>query len=164
MKHGEESDAGAQMRRVAGNGEQRFGGGVEQDVVDRLLVVEGYLGDLLGDGKNDVEIFHRQQFGLPAFEPLGPLRALTLRAMAVAARVVRVAFFSAVVALFEMATEGRSAANLDGPHNTQLLQGKPVSFPAGGAVHSENVGHFESGPWHTEFISGAFASACPVSA
>jgi hypothetical protein len=59
MKNGEEADAGAQMFRVAGNGEQRFGGGMEQDVVDRLLVVEGYLGDLLGDRKNDVEIFNR---------------------------------------------------------------------------------------------------------
>jgi hypothetical protein len=56
MKNGEEADAGAQMRRVAGNSEQRFGGGVEQDVVDRLFVVESDLGDLLGNRKNDVEI------------------------------------------------------------------------------------------------------------
>ena len=59
MKHGEESNAGAQMRRVAGNGEQRFGGGVEQDVVNGLLVVEGDLGDLLGNRKNHVEVFDR---------------------------------------------------------------------------------------------------------
>jgi hypothetical protein len=76
MKNGEEADAGAQMRRVAGNSEQRFGGGVEQDVVDRLFVVESDLGDLLGNRKNDVEVFHGQQLGLPAFEPLYPLRAL----------------------------------------------------------------------------------------
>jgi hypothetical protein len=181
MKHGEESDAGAQMFRVAGNGEQGFGGGVEQDVVNRLLVVEGYWGDLLGDSKNDVEVFHRQQFGLPAFEPLGPLRALTLRTVAVAARVVSVAFFSAVVAFFEVATEGRlttgrdaqvylsgdkvgtglrqSSAYLDGPHDTQLLQRKLMSFPVSSSVRSKNIGHFESGPRHPESISGASVSA-----
>ena len=85
---------------------------------------KGDLGDLLGDRKNDVEIFHRQQFGLPAFQPLGSLRALTLRTVAVAARVVGVAFFSAVIAFFEVATEDGSTANLDGPHDTKFLQGQ----------------------------------------
>jgi len=56
MKNGEEADAGAQMGRVAGNGEQCFGGRMEQDVVNRLFVAEGDLGDLLGDRKDDVEI------------------------------------------------------------------------------------------------------------
>jgi hypothetical protein len=164
MKNGKEADAGAQMFGVAGNGEKRFGGGVEQDVVCRLLVLEGDLGDLLGDGKNHVEVFDRQQFGLSAFQPLGALRALTFRAMAVAARVVSVAFFSAVVALFEVATEGCGAADLDGSHNTELLQGKPMTFPVNGSVLSKNVGHFESGPRHPESISGALASFGPTSA
>jgi hypothetical protein len=73
-----------------------------------------------------------------------------------------------VVALFEVATEDclttgeaakvylsgdkvgtglrQSSTNLDGTHDTQLLQGKRVSFPVGRALFSKNVGHFESGP------------------
>ena len=70
QKYGEEADAGAEMLRVAGNREQCFRRCFKQDVIDRLLVVEGDLGYLFGNCENDVEIFHRQQFGLPVFQPL----------------------------------------------------------------------------------------------
>ena len=54
--------------------------------------------------------------------------------------------YIAVIALFDMATEGRRAADLDGAHDAQLLIRKRVSFPVSGAMLSNNVGHFESGP------------------
>ena len=38
MKNGEETNAGAQMCRVSGNGEQSFGCSVGQDVVDVSLL------------------------------------------------------------------------------------------------------------------------------
>ena len=104
-----------------------------------------------------------------------------VRAGAVAARVVGIAGFGAVVAFFEMATERRLttgegpwvnlsrirlavslrqwSANLDGSHDAQLFPRKRMSFPVSGAVLSKNVGHFESGPWHPESISGAFVAA-----
>jgi hypothetical protein len=125
MKNGEEADAGAQMRRVAGNGEQRFGGRMEQDVVNRLLVVEGDLGDLLGDRENDVEI-------------------LTL----IAAIRVTLSPDKVCVSLRQW------SANLDGPHDAQLLQGKLVIFPVSRAVLSKNAGHFESGPRHPGLFPG----------
>ncbi len=161
MQNGEEAKAGSEMFRVAGNGEQGFGGGVEKDVVDRLFVVKGDLGDRLGNRENDVEVGHRQQFGLSASRSVafGPLRPLALRAVAVPAGVVGVTRFRAVVAFFEMTTKDRGATNLDGSHDTQLLQRKRVSFPVSSAVPAKNVGHFQSGPWHPESISGAFASA-----
>src|SRR5277367_4193269 len=77
QENGEEADTGSQMFRITGNGEQSFGGGAKQDVIDRLFVVEGDPGDLFGNGENDVEIGDRQQFGLPAFQPFGSLRSLT---------------------------------------------------------------------------------------
>jgi hypothetical protein len=58
MQNGEEANACAQMFRVAGNGEQGFGSGVEQDVVNRLLVAEGDPGDLVRHRENHVEVFH----------------------------------------------------------------------------------------------------------
>src|ERR1035438_921161 len=82
-------------------------------------------------------------------------------AVAVPAGVVGVAFFSAVVALFEMATEGRSATNLDGSHDAQLLQRKPVGFPISSAVRSKNIGHFESGPRHPELFPGLLSGLDP---
>jgi hypothetical protein len=70
------------------------------------------------------------------------------------AGVVSVTSCVAVVAFFEVATEDCRSANLDGPHDTQLLQGKRVSFPVTGSVRSKNVGHFESGPRHPELFPG----------
>jgi hypothetical protein len=53
-----------------------------------------------------------------------------------------------VAAFFDVAAEGRRAANLDGAHDAQLLIRKLVSFPVIRAMPPKNVGHFESGPWH----------------
>jgi hypothetical protein len=85
VKHGEKADARARMLGVAGDGEQRFGGGAEQNVVNHLFVVKSFFSDLRGHCKDDVKVFDRQQFGLSAFEPLGALRALVFGAMAVPA-------------------------------------------------------------------------------
>jgi hypothetical protein len=51
-----------------------------------------------------------------------------------------------VAALFDVATERRRAADLDGAHDTQLFVRKLVSFPVLPAMLSKDVGHFESGP------------------
>jgi hypothetical protein len=74
--------------------------------------------------------------------------------MAVAAGVVGVARKIAAVAFFEMAAEGRRAADLDGAHDAQLFVRKRVSFPVILAMQSENVGHFESGPGHAGYRRG----------
>jgi hypothetical protein len=58
VQDSEETDARAQMFGVAGNGEQGFGSGPEQDVVNRLFVVESDLGDLFGNRENHVEVSH----------------------------------------------------------------------------------------------------------
>ena len=43
MQDGEETDLRSQMFRIAGNGQQGFRGGAEQNAVDRLFVIEGDL-------------------------------------------------------------------------------------------------------------------------
>ena len=53
-----------------------------------------------------------------------------------------------------MATEGCRAADLDGAHDPQLLQGKVVAFAVSGAMESKVFGHFESGPWHPGYLRG----------
>src|SRR5450759_2269518 len=83
MEHGEEAGGYAQTLRIGGNGEQRFGGGAEENLVDDLLVVEGNGGDGRGQSEDHVEVFGGQQFGLPLLEPLGAGLALALGTVAV---------------------------------------------------------------------------------
>ena len=85
MKDAEETDLSAEMFRVAGNGQEGLRGGPEEDAVNDFFVVKGNTGQLFRDGEHDMEISDRQQFGLPVFKPLCPLRVLALRAVAVPA-------------------------------------------------------------------------------
>src|ERR1035437_2793096 len=63
MEHGEEPGFHPQALRVAGNGEQGFGDGAEEHVVDDLLIVEGDGGDLLGVSEDHVKVIGGQQLG-----------------------------------------------------------------------------------------------------
>jgi hypothetical protein len=63
MEHGEKAGFHAQTFWVAGNGEQGFGGGAEEEAVGDLLVVKGDGGDGLGEGEDHVEIRGGQQLG-----------------------------------------------------------------------------------------------------
>ena len=59
---------------------------MEQDVVDDRFVLKGDGGELLREGKHDVEIFAVEQLGLALLEPLRARQGLALGAVPVAAR------------------------------------------------------------------------------
>ena len=71
MKHGDHADLGAQMPGIGRRHPQGFGCGLEQDRIDRRLVLEGDLGDLGWEGEDHVEVWDRQQLSLPLGQPLG---------------------------------------------------------------------------------------------
>jgi hypothetical protein len=72
---------------VSGDGAQRLGSRVKQDVVHQRLVLVGDGGDFLGHGEDHVEIFDRKQFTLAVLQPLGANQGLALRTMAIPATV-----------------------------------------------------------------------------
>src|SRR5215831_11830460 len=88
MEHGGGAHPGTEVLGVRGNGQQRLGGGAEQQVVDRCLVVVGNWANLGRQRKDQVEVADRQQIGRARGEPVFRCRALALGTMAVAARVV----------------------------------------------------------------------------
>jgi len=90
MQHGGEPYSRTEVLGVGGDGDQGFGGGFEQQVIDDRCVVVGDVGDRPRQGEDDMEIGHRQQIGLAVGEPLLGSSGLALWAMPVVTSVKRV--------------------------------------------------------------------------
>jgi len=76
----DEADFRAEVFGIGGDRAQRLGAGAEKQIVEGLLVLVRERSDGLGECEDDVEIFDvRQQFGVPAFEPLRAGKRLALR-------------------------------------------------------------------------------------
>ena len=144
----EEADAGTQVSGVAGNGEQCFGTGIEQDVIDGLFVLQRQLGDCRRQCEDEVIVSGWQQFSFPPLKPLLAGQGLALRAVAVAAGVVGDALMLAVTASFDMTAEGGGTANLYGMHRLELLKGERMLVTVRPAVLTEDAGQLEAGPGH----------------
>ena len=85
VEHGGEADARAEMLGVGGDGDQRLGRRPEQEVVEGGLVLERDRADRSRQREDDVIVGNRQKLRLTLGEPLPRRRALTLRAVPVAA-------------------------------------------------------------------------------
>ena len=101
---------------------QGLGRGLEQQVVDDGLVLVGDVGDGRRQREHDVIVRHRQQIGFARGQPFLCRRALALRAVPVAARIVRDLAVRALLAARDMAAERRRAAVLDRRHHLQLAE------------------------------------------
>ena len=120
MKDGEKSDFGSQMFGIGGNGTQCFCCRLEENAVHSFLVLIGNSGNLFRHGENDMEVLTVEQLGLAILNPLCARQALAFCAMAIAAAIISITHMAAAIALFDMATEGGSPAQLDGTHDAPL--------------------------------------------
>jgi hypothetical protein len=113
VQNAEEADLRAQVLRVCCNRLQGLGSRSKQEVVHLTLVLQAQLSKRFWQRKDDMKIFARQEFSLTFFQPFGSTQGLTLGAMAIRARVVRVSFVAALITSFHMTAEGRCATQFD---------------------------------------------------
>ena len=151
-----EADAGAQMPWVGGNRLQGFGGGSEQDGVDRRLVVVGNGTDRCRQGEDQVIILDWEQIGLSVGKPLPGRTALTLGAVAVATRIVGNLEPGAVITAQDMAAEAGTATLLDRCHHLQLAEADMacVVAPPRRPVVAEDIRHLQGRPCHRRSLHG----------
>ena len=129
VKYGEEAETGAEMLGVGGHILERGCGGPEQEIVDDPGILQGEGCEVSGKCEDDVGVRHRQHFGLARLGPGRLSAALTLRAVAVAARVVGDPPAPAGVAFVDVAAQRGRSARQDGLDDGALL-------PAPGRRHS----------------------------
>jgi hypothetical protein len=70
MQDGEEADLGSEVFGIGADGLQRFGGGVEEDVINYPLVLVGDGSNLIGHRKDDMEVRAVKQFSQAMLDPL----------------------------------------------------------------------------------------------
>jgi hypothetical protein len=122
MENRGDADAGAEVLWVGRDRDQGLGRSLEQQVVDDGLVLVGDIGDGRRQCEHDMIVRHRQQIGLARRQPFLCCRALALRAMPVAARVVRDLAVRALLTTRDMSAESRRAAVLDRRHHLELAE------------------------------------------
>ena len=108
-------------------------------------------------GEDDVIIGNRQQLGFTFGEPLLGGRALTLRAVPIAAGVVGDAFVRAVLAALDVAAERCGAAGLDRRHDLQRTEADVagVGLAPFRAMGSKDVGDLQERPRHAAAVRRA---------
>jgi hypothetical protein len=133
---------------------------IEQQPVDHGLVLVRDVGDGRRQREDHVVILHRQQIGLPGFEPTLGSTALALRAVPVAARVGRDLIGAAAPAAQDMATQRRAAALLYGRHHLELAQAQVAALRGtpGGSMNTEDVGNLQGGLRHNTSLKTAAGS------
>ena len=148
--------AGAEVLGVGRDGDQRLGRGLEQQIVDHGLVLVGDVGDGRRQREHHVIVRHRQQFGLALGQPFLRRRALALRAMPVAARVVGDLGVRAVLAARDMSAERRRAAALDRRHHLQLVEAHMagLGFTPSRTMAAEDIRDLQSRARHVRRASG----------
>ncbi len=96
MKHGDEPNLGAEVGGIGRDSSQRLGRRFEQDRIDRRFVLESDLRHRRRQREHDMEVRHRQQFGLSCGKPLRPSSTLALRAMPITAGIIGAAHQPAI--------------------------------------------------------------------
>ena len=122
VEHRDEADASAEMLGIGRDRERGLGRGFEQQVVDHRLVLIGDVGDLRRQCVHHMKVRHREEIGLARGQPLPGGCALALRAVPVAATVVRDLGVRALLAARDMAAKCCRAATLDRTHDLQLAE------------------------------------------
>jgi hypothetical protein len=150
VKDSEETNLSAEVLRIGCNGGHGFGHRAKEKVVDHLFVLIGNGGNLFGHRENDMKIGHLQKLGLPVLNPLCSSETLTFWAMSIAAAVEGIPLIAALIAAFEVATQGCRAAHLNCRHDAPLRDGhrRAMFLAIGYTVATEYIRHFQLGSFH----------------
>src|SRR5258708_26708628 len=125
MEHAEEADLGAEVPGIASDLEQGRGAGVEQQVINQPLVLQGKRGHFAREGEDDMHVAGGEQLALAGFEPAHTGVALASWAMPITARIVRDGGMSAAGALIAMSAQRSGAATGDGQQHLLMLPADP---------------------------------------
>jgi hypothetical protein len=150
VQHTEEADLRAQVSGVARNFQKRFRTGAKQQAIDDLLVLQRQGCQMRRKCEDHVHVVGREKFPATCSDPSFPRRGLTLRAVPIAARVVRDGAMPAAGALVEMTAQCGGTTPRNGQQHFDMLPTEPVaiSFQESSSRGTDEIGHLQRWPVH----------------
>src|SRR6266852_8048298 len=146
VEHTEEADLGAEMFGIASDFEEGCGTGLQQEMVQEFLVLQGERRQFMGEREDNMDVARGEKLLTTRFEPTAASVGLTLRAVPVTAAVVRDGrTVAAVGALIEMPAQGGGATAHDGSQPFEGLPGDPAAtaFDEAASRGANQIGHLE---------------------
>jgi hypothetical protein len=150
VQHAEKTNFRTEVSRITRNFLECFGTGAKQEIVEDLLVLQNQWHQTVGQGEDDVHVAGRKKFSSPRSNPAFPSSDLTLRAVAIAARIERDGTMPAVGALVEMTAECGGTTPRNGQQHFDMWPTGPfaVSFDEGSSRSADDIGHLQGWPVH----------------
>ena len=155
VEHTEETDLGAEMFGIASDSEEGCGTGLQQEMVQEFLVLQGERRQFMGEREDNMDVARGEKLLTTRLEPTSTGVGLTLWAVPVAAAVVRNGRMVATVdAFIEMPAQGGGATACDGPQHGDVLPGDPpaASFDEGASRGANQIGHLKWRPVHLRVL------------
>ncbi len=151
VQHAEEANLRAEVLRITSHFEECFRTGAEQETVEDFLILQHQWGQPMGQCEDHVQIAGREKLSSTRSDPAVPSSDLTLRAVAIAAAVIRDGgTIPATGALIEMTAECGSTAPPNGQQHFDVLPTEPVaiSFDESISRGADQIGHLQRWPDH----------------
>ena len=141
---------GAQALRVRGDLAYGLSGGLQQEVIHHTLIDEREARERFRHREDEVDVPDGQELLFARRHPRIARRGQTLRAMPVAAAVIREDRVCALLTAITMPTQCRRAALGDDSEHASMLPGHPglVRLQKTIAVLAHDVGHLKGWPRH----------------
>src|SRR5215469_13440562 len=128
VQYAEEADLGTEMPWVASYLEESFGAGTKQQTIDEFLVLESQGSQLRRQSENDMDVGRGQKFAVTCLNPVFTSAGLTLRAMAIAATVIRDgSAISAARARIDVTAECGGATACDSQQDLNMCPTEPAA-------------------------------------
>jgi hypothetical protein len=143
-------DIGTKMAGIGRNAGEGLSRGLEQQPIDRGLVLIGDRTDRRRKRENQVKIRNRKKLGFTRRKPCRRSRPLAFRAVAIATAIKRDTCVGTVLAAVDMTTKRGSATNLDCCHDAPLGEVYVLGIGCSPrlAMGTEDIRQFELRPQH----------------
>src|SRR5262250_3199979 len=155
VQHTEKTNFRPKVSRIPRDLKKGFGAGAEQQAIDELFVLQCQACQLRGKCKDYVDVARREKFLLTRGDPAVPGSGLTLRAVAIAAAVIRDGgTMPAAGALIDMAAECGGTTSRNGQQHFDVLPADPlaISFDKSSSCAADEIAHLQGRPTHLPFL------------